>query len=124
MECFKAHHWFGDPFDKAVVLLKDIVQVFDLPDFNHVACACEFQDGVDGVQSGQIGSTFVNDNLLRSTVGCDRLLEETPRCSQIPTFRQKKIKGLAIAVNGPIQIGPFAPNLDIRQELAVSRLRI
>ncbi|MHC3941675.1 hypothetical protein ACI0FR_03005 [Paenochrobactrum sp. BZR 201-1] len=68
MERFEAHHLFGDPFDKTTVLLKDIVQIFDLPDFNHVACACEFQDDVDGVQSGQICATFVNDNLLRSVV--------------------------------------------------------
>lgn len=28
MECFKAHHRFGDLFDKAVVLLKEIIEVF------------------------------------------------------------------------------------------------
>ncbi len=24
MECFEAHHWFGDPFDEPMVLFKDI----------------------------------------------------------------------------------------------------
>ncbi|MBB6262320.1 hypothetical protein FHS77_002892 [Paenochrobactrum gallinarii] len=49
MERFEVHHLFGDPFYKAMILLKDIVQIFDLPDFNNGACVCEFQDGVDGV---------------------------------------------------------------------------
>jgi hypothetical protein len=51
MECFKTHHWFGDPFDKAMVLLKYIVQIFDLPDFNHGTCADELQNRVYGLQS-------------------------------------------------------------------------
>ncbi|WOC16373.1 hypothetical protein MP213Fo_18550 [Pseudochrobactrum sp. MP213Fo] len=41
MERFEAHHWFGDPFDKAMVLLKDDVEIFDLPDFNHLARASD-----------------------------------------------------------------------------------
>ncbi len=43
MECLDAHHWFGDPFDKAVVLLKDIIEVFYLPVFDNITCSGEFQ---------------------------------------------------------------------------------
>lgn len=52
MECLEAHHWFGDPFDKAVFLFKDIVKVFDLPDFNERTRSREFQDRV-GQLEGQ-----------------------------------------------------------------------
>lgn len=55
MKCFEAHHRFGAPFDKAVVLLKDIVEIFDLLDFYYVARSREFQDCVDSLQLGQIG---------------------------------------------------------------------
>lgn len=64
MKCFEAHHRFGDPFDKAVVWLKDIIEIFDLPDFYHVDRSREFQDRVDGLQTDQIGSAFINDDLF------------------------------------------------------------
>lgn len=35
------------------------------------------------------------------------------QASQIPAFRQHEVKGLAVAINRPIQISPFALHLDI-----------
>ncbi len=87
MKCFETHHWLGDPFDKAVVLLKDIIEIFDLPDFNDSTCSGEFQDRIYGLQASQIGAAFVNDNPLGSAVSCNGFLEEAPRCSQIPAPR-------------------------------------
>ena len=69
MECFEAHHWFGDPFDKAVVLLKDIIDVFYLPDFDNITCSGEFQEGVNRLKASQIGAAFVNDDLFRNAIG-------------------------------------------------------
>lgn len=37
MEGHKAYHWGRDPFNKAVVLLKDVVKVFDVNDLNRLA---------------------------------------------------------------------------------------
>lgn len=65
MERLAPHHRLGDPLDKPMVLLKDIIEIFDLPDFNHVARPGEFQDRVDGLPSSQIGSAFINGNLIR-----------------------------------------------------------
>jgi len=113
MDCLEGHHWFGDPFDKAVILFKDLVEVFDLPDFNERTGSREFQDRVDSLKASQIGAAFVNDKPLGNAVSCNGFLEKTPRRGQIATFRQHEIKGLAIAVDGPIQIGPFTPNLEI-----------
>lgn len=87
MKCFETHHRFGDPFDKPMVLFKDIIEIFDLPDFNHVARSREFHDRVDGLQTSQIGSTFINDDLLENAVGGNGFLEEAPRRSQIPALR-------------------------------------
>lgn len=52
MECFEAHHQFGDPLDEPVVLFEDIVEIFNLSDFNQVSRSGDFQDRVDS----QIGS--------------------------------------------------------------------
>ncbi|WOC16383.1 hypothetical protein MP213Fo_18650 [Pseudochrobactrum sp. MP213Fo] len=49
MECFEARLWLGDPFDEAVILLKDIIEIFDLPDFKHSTRSREFQDPVNGL---------------------------------------------------------------------------
>lgn len=46
MECLEAHHRPGDPLDKPVDLFKDIVEIFDLADFNDLAGTGEFQDRV------------------------------------------------------------------------------
>jgi len=37
---------FGDPFDESMILRENIVEIFDLQDFNHFACARDFQDVV------------------------------------------------------------------------------
>jgi len=71
---------FGDPLDEAMILLKDVVEIFNLQDFNHFAVTGDFQDCVYSLCSGQIGSAFINDNFVWNTVGCDGFLEETP-CS-------------------------------------------
>lgn len=64
MERFDAHQRFGDPFDQAVILLKDVIEIFDLPDFNHVDCSDEFQDRVDSSQFGQTGSDSAPSNYM------------------------------------------------------------
>jgi len=46
MKCLEAHHRLGDPFDEAVILLKDVVEIFNLPNFNYMTSSCEFQDRV------------------------------------------------------------------------------
>lgn len=58
MERLKAHHRLGNALDEPMVLLKDIIEIFNLPNFNLIALSGEFQDGVDSLQSGQIGPTF------------------------------------------------------------------
>jgi len=56
MERFEAHHRAGDPLDEAMILLENVVQVFDLPDLDCATVAGEFQDHVDRMQTSQIGS--------------------------------------------------------------------
>ena len=43
MKCLEAQHVFGNPFDKAVILLKDVIEISYLPDFNHLAAPVIFR---------------------------------------------------------------------------------
>ena len=113
MKCLEAHHRPGDPLDEPVVLLKNVVEIFDLSDFNYIARSCEFKARIYSLQASQIGAALVNYNPVRNAVGCDGLPEEPSRCRQIAALGQHEIKRFAIAVNRPVKIGPFTPNLDI-----------
>ncbi|NKB84544.1 hypothetical protein CEV33_4784 [Brucella grignonensis] len=47
-----------------MVLLKDIVEKFDLSDFNNIACSGEFQNPANSLHVSQIGAALINDHLL------------------------------------------------------------
>ena len=53
---------FVDPLDEAMILFKDIVY---------------------SQRTRQIGSAFINDNLVGNTIACDGFPEETPRSAEI-----------------------------------------
>ncbi len=100
MKCLEAQQLFGNSLDKPVILLKDVVEIFNLQDFNHLAVTGDFQDCVYSLCSGQIGSAFINNNFVWNTVGCYGFLEETPCSTQISAFGEHEIKCLATSVNG------------------------
>lgn len=68
VECLEAQHWSGDAFDEAMVLFKNVIQVFNLQDFDDDPCSCELHDHVRGVQASQIGSTLIDNHPVRN---CD-----------------------------------------------------
>lgn len=117
----------GKPLDETMILLKDIVQILNLQDFNRLTCTSDFQDVVYSLNSSQIGSAFINDYFVWNTIVYDGLLEETPCGTEISALREHEIKGLTVTINRPIEISPFAFDLDIclvnTQELAVGFLR-
>ncbi len=43
MKCLEAQHVFGNPFDKPVIMLKDVVEILNLQGFNHLAMPRYFQ---------------------------------------------------------------------------------
>ena len=50
MKGFEAEHLPCDALDEPMALLKDIVQIFDLQDFDGLPCFCELQDDIHGFQ--------------------------------------------------------------------------
>ncbi len=43
MKCLEAQHVFGNPLDNPVIQLKDVVEVFNLQDFNLLAVSRDFR---------------------------------------------------------------------------------
>ena len=38
MQCLEAQHLSGDPLDETMILLKNIIQIFNLQDFDQLTC--------------------------------------------------------------------------------------
>ena len=68
MEGIEAYHRSCDTLDEAVVLLDDVMEVFDLQDLDQAARSDEFQDDVQTSQTCQIGTALVEDNPVRQPV--------------------------------------------------------
>ncbi len=113
MKRLEAQHMFGDPRDEMMILFKDVIEIFNLQNFNHLACVSDFQDCVYRLCSGQIGCTFINDNFVWNTVVSDDFLEETACCTEISSLGEHEVKRSPVAINGPVQIGPLPFDLYI-----------
>lgn len=106
MEGLEAHHPAGDPLDKTMILLNDIVQIFDRPDLDCAATAGKFQDCVHRLQTGKVGTTLVDDDPVGHAVRTNRPLEEAPGGGQVPALGQHEIQSLSVAIDGPVKVGP------------------
>ncbi len=74
MEAFESKHRPGDPLDSPVILLDDIVQVFDSPNDDG-----RFPFGVDVVTHSQLGRAAIDGHRLGCAVVLNRPVEEAPR---------------------------------------------
>ena len=87
MERFEAEHPPCDALDEAVILLKDIVQIFDLQDLDSLPGSDELEDHIHGFQPRQIGPTFVDNDTVGDTVRANCTPEETPRRRLVTPLR-------------------------------------
>ncbi len=85
MKRLEAQHVFGEALDEAMILLKDVIEIFDLKNLNHLACVRDFQDYVYSLSTGQIGPAFINDDLIRNTIAAIAFLKK--RLAE-PRFRR------------------------------------
>jgi len=63
MEGLEPEHGPRDPFDEAMILFRDIVEIFDLQDLCDPSGPRELQGHVDAFQARQVGATLVDDTL-------------------------------------------------------------
>lgn len=88
-----------DTLDKAMIMLKDIVEVLNLPNLDDLSVSRDFQCGVKGLYYRQIGAAFINHNPFGNGVGDDGFPSKSPGGEQIASAGTHEIQRLAIAVN-------------------------
>jgi len=114
VEGLEAHHRPGDPLDEAMVLFKDIVQIFGLSDRDCAATVGKLQDRVHRLQTGPVGTTLVDDDPVGHAVRTNRPLKEAPGGGKVSVLGQHEIKGLSVAIHRPVKVSPAALHLDVR----------
>lgn len=117
-----AHHRGRVHFNKAVVLFKDVVKVFDLKDLNPLALAGELENNVHHPKASQIGPAFFDNDPVRHTIHDHRSLKESPGGSQITMLAQQKIKSFAVPINGAMEVGSPTFDLDVVSSVVSVRL--
>ena len=65
MEGFEAKHRTGDALYKAVILFKDVVDIFLLPDGEQLAIPFKFEDHIHRLKPRKIGTAFINVYAVR-----------------------------------------------------------
>ena len=97
------------PLDSAVVLLDDVVEVFDLTHQNPDVAA-----GVDRIDSSLVGAALVHRDLVRITARCHGFVEEALHRGHVALRRQQEVDGLALLVDGAVEVFPDVLDLDVR----------
>jgi hypothetical protein len=94
--------------DRPMVLLDHVVEIFALADLD----GC-FAISIDRFEPGEIGTAFVDGHCFGHAILGDRFLKVTPRCSLVPMGPKQKVNGVAVLVDGPVEISPFALDADV-----------
>src|ERR1017187_4924680 len=105
---FEAHHGPHDPLDRSVVLLDDVVQILDSPQFD-VGTGV----GLNALDGGRVGAALVDGDLLRHAVQIDGTLEESTRGCAIALGRQQEVDGLSRAIDSAVQVLPVAAHKNV-----------
>jgi hypothetical protein len=106
---FETKHRPRDPFDRAVILLDDVIEIFDLPN-----CDRHFAVLVQLLQRCLVGPALIHRYLVRHSVVPHGFLEEAPGGGCITLGSQQKVDRLALFVHRTIEILPGAYDLNIR----------
>ena len=94
----KSQHWPGQSFGRLMVLLHDIVEVFDLQDLDPGFVVC-----VVAVYSRGVDTALVNGDLSGNTMSAGSLAQEAQRRLVLTLGCKKKVDCGTSFVGGPIQ---------------------
>lgn len=70
-----------------MVLLDDIVEIFDLDNLDQAEPAGKQQQPVHDLQSSKVGTALVDDNFLRPAIIANSASNEGAGCSLVTRFR-------------------------------------
>ena len=104
----ESQHGPCDPFNGPMVLVDDVVEILRLAHQDGKTTV-----GLDADDGGLVGPAFVDRDFLRHVVQADSPFEECAGRGIIALGTQQKINGSAILVFCPLQVLPFARDLDV-----------
>jgi hypothetical protein len=116
-EPFEVEHRLGEPFNGAMVLLDNVVEVFKLTHKNRRIAA-----GVERIDARLIGPALFDPDLVRIAVRSHGLVEEALRRGHVALGRQEKVDGLSLLVDSAVEVFPDALDLDVRLIHALTAL--
>ena len=92
-----------------MVLLNDVVEVFDLAHQNLDVAA-----GVDRIDGRLVGAALVHRDLVRIAVPSHGFVEEALRRGHVALRSKQEVHGFAVLVDGAVEVFPDALDLDVR----------
>jgi hypothetical protein len=113
LEGTEPQSWLDEPFDKAMILLDQIVEILHLP---QVLCFGEESFGFQVLKRFGRRRVVIDGDDPRSDGmrGKERLLEEPFGSSGISGCTQQELERLSCGIHGSIQIHPGAFDLEVR----------
>jgi hypothetical protein len=105
---FEPQHGPGDPFDGAMVLFDDIIEIFHLADDDRGPVL-----RIIASDGSRIGLAAIDGDLLGHPMTTDGLGQEARGGPLVPLFRQQKVNRLTGFIHGPIEIAPLAFHLNV-----------
>src|SRR5262249_13303956 len=108
LERFEPQHRPCHPLDTSMILLHNVVEILNLADGDRGAVL-----GIVALDSGFIGRTPVDGDLLRHAMAADRFLEKAERGLLVPLLGEQKVNGLTGLIHRAIEIVPLTFDLDI-----------
>jgi len=98
-ERFEVEHRPGHPLDGAVILLDNVVEVFNLAHRDrHVAA------GIDRIPSRLVSAALVHRDFVWIAVYSNGLVEEAHAASMSRCAVSRKFNGLALLVDGAVEV--------------------
>ena len=105
---FKTEHRSGNAFDGTMVLLDDVIEVFDLPDDDGYFLVLD-----DLVNGRFVGTALIHRDFFWDGIVTHGLFKETHGGCHVALGGQQKINGFAFLVDRTIKIFPDALDLDV-----------
>jgi hypothetical protein len=105
---FQVEHQPSHPLDSTMVLLDNVVEVFNLAHKHRYVAA-----GVDSIDHRLLGPALVHRDLVRIAVRSHSLVKEALRRGLVPLRRQQEVDGLAVLVDGAVEVSPDALDFDV-----------
>ena len=101
-------HRPGDPFDSAMVLLHDVIEVLHLPhDDWRGACA------IDLIHGRPVGAALVHRDLRGNTAGLHGFVKKAQGCGFVTLGRQQEVERFALLVYRTVEVSPGTLELDV-----------